>query len=945
VAGGGGHLLERTHELQLIDGSLRAAQASRGSLTFVEGPPGIGKTELLAAGISCARQRRMAVLSARGGELEMSFPYAVVRQLFEPALMRADSAIRHRMLSGAATHAGRIVDPRADPGLAPVEPSSAMHGLYWLTANLAADQALLLVIDDVHWCDPASLSWFVYLARRIGDLQVALILGARPAEPGAEDALLERLRRAEGLTHIQPAPLSLAGVDGLARAILGDQVERAFTDACHTVTGGTPFYATELLRALRHDRVEGTAGDVGAIEGLTPRAVVDATLARLGRLPVEARSVAEGVALLEPTADLRWIAALTGLDVDAVAGAADSLLQLGLLRSVAPCHFAHPILRSAVQSEIPPARRGRLHHGAAWLLAEAEMPVDAVAAHLMQTPPLGKPWIVSALARAARYASARGAPAGAVAYLQRALAERPAASERRGLLLDLGKAESQIHAPQAPGHLREALALAEHPGEVATMALWLGQALYHSGALDEAFDVMSDVLQRSGGRDSDATLELEAYMLSLAGAAGKMTETAERAASLESRTPVDARAAGAVQATLAFRDVLTGGPRERVRARAERAAEDIMRNRAPSSHLSDRQAPGASLTWIDELDRATELFTELLDDAARMGRLQTFEIFSALRGYTALRRGDLANAAADIEPILTAAPHGETPSFAVLFAMITQVQLLIEEGRPDIAEEKARSAQVPVGFERGFVAALVRHGEGAALLAQHKFAEAALALTEVGKLCDANSLRSPVAFPWRSDLALALAGTDRHGEAIELASTELRLADGCDVDRARGHALRTLGLLRGGEPGLRDLRAAVQAFARSPARVERGWAQYELGAALRRANRRREARPPLDLGLDLALACGAGLLAGRCRAELKALGARPRSVMLTGAESLTASERRVCLLAADGLKNADIAQALFVSLRTVETHLGNSYRKLDISSRAELSQALAATPR
>jgi DNA-binding CsgD family transcriptional regulator len=945
VAGGGGHLLERTHELAVIDDSLRAAEAGRGSLTFVEGPPGIGKTELLAAGMMCAQRRRMLVLSARGGELEMSFPYAVVRQLFESAVMRADRAIRDRMLSGAAVHAERVVDPRAEPGSAPVEPSAVMHGLYWLTANLAADRPLLLVIDDVHWCDPASVSWFVYLARRIADLPVALILGARPVEPGADDALLERLRATEGLKRVEPAPLSLAGVEGLARTILGDQVERAFSEACHVVTGGTPFYVAELLRALRQDRVAGSAADVGAIEGLTPRAVIDATLARLGRLPAEARTVAEAVALLEPSAELRWIAALRGLDVDVVAGAADSLLELGLLRSVAPCRFEHPILRAAVQSEISPARRARLHHGAACILAAADMPVDAVAAHLMQTPPLGEPWIVSALAQAARHASARGAPAGAVAYLQRALAERPAARERRELLLDLGKAESQIHSGQAPGHLREALALAEHPDEVAAVALWLGQALYHSGALDEAFTILRDVVERTDGRDSDATLELEAYLLSIAGAAGRMTETAQRAASLEARTPVDSRAAGAVQATLAFRELLTGGRRERVRARAERALEDIPRSVVPSSHLSDRQAPGASLMWIDELDRATELFTELLEGAARMGRIQTFEIFSALRGYTARRRGDLANAAADIEPILTAAPHGENLSFAVLFALITHVQLLVEDGRPDIAEERARSAQVPVGFERGFVAALLRHGEGAAQLAQRRFDEAAATLTDVGKLCDANGVRSPVVFPWRSDLALALAGTDRHGEAVELALTELRLADDCDVDRARGHALRALGLLRGGEPGLRDLRAAVQAFARSPARVEHGWAQYELGAALRRANRRRDARRPLDLALDLALACGAELLAQRCREELSALGARPRSVMLTGAESLTASERRVCRLASDGLKNADIAQALFVSLRTVETHLGNSYRKLDITSRAELSRSLAMTPR
>ena len=132
----------------------------------------------------------------------------------------------------------------------------------------------------------------------------------------------------------------------------------------------------------------------------------------------------------------------------------------------------------------------------------------------------------------------------------------------------------------------------------------------------------------------------------------------------------------------------------------------------------------------------------------------------------------------------------------------------------------------------------------------------------------------------------------------------------------------------------------MQAYERSPVRLEAGWASYELGAALRRANRRRAARAPLDRALDVALACGAELLAERAREQLQALGARPRSVMLSGAESLTPSELRVCRLAADGLKNTEIAQALFISLKTVETHLRSSFRKLDIASRAELPEAI-----
>ena len=136
--------------------------------------------------------------------------------------------------------------------------------------------------------------------------------------------------------------------------------------------------------------------------------------------------------------------------------------------------------------------------------------------------------------------------------------------------------------------------------------------------------------------------------------------------------------------------------------------------------------------------------------------------------------------------------------------------------------------------------------------------------------------------------------------------------------------------------------AAAQAFARSPARMHRGWASYELGAALRRAGRRRDARATAGRRRwTSASAVGAKLLTERAQEELTALGARPRSIMLTGVESLTPSERRVCRLAARGLRNSDIAQALFISLRTVETHLGHAYRKLDITSRAELSHALA----
>jgi tetratricopeptide (TPR) repeat protein len=167
---------------------------------------------------------------------------------------------------------------------------------------------------------------------------------------------------------------------------------------------------------------------------------------------------------------------------------------------------------------------------------------------------------------------------------------------RRELLLDIGQAESQIASPRAAEHLREALALAEHPDEVGVAGLWLGQALYHAGALDEAFAILSEVVERTDGSDSDAMLELEAYLLSIARAAGRMEETARRAASLAARTPADSTAASAVHATLAFRDLLSGAPRQRVRERADRALAEVPAQRcnelSPLQPASPGHVPG-----------------------------------------------------------------------------------------------------------------------------------------------------------------------------------------------------------------------------------------------------------------------------------------------------------------------------------------------------------------
>jgi DNA-binding CsgD family transcriptional regulator len=171
----------------------------------------------------------------------------------------------------------------------------------------------------------------------------------------------------------------------------------------------------------------------------------------------------------------------------------------------------------------------------------------------------------------------------------------------------------------------------------------------------------------------------------------------------------------------------------------------------------------------------------------------------------------------------------------------------------------------------------------------------------------------------------------------------LALAKRAGVPRAVGVALRAGGLITGGEDGLGQLRESVRALERSPSRLERA-RSIALGAALRRAGKRSDARSILQSGLALATECSAGQLVEEAKAELKTLGVRPRSAMLSGAESLTPSERRVAVMAARGMTNPQIAQALFVTRATVESHLHRSYRKLDVTSRAQLAEALTAAP-
>ena len=403
-------LLERDGELDSLRSALREAADGGGRFALIEGPAGIGKTRLLAELRSAAQEDELRVLSARGSELEREFPFGVVRQLFEPPL--AASEARERWLAGAAAPARAIFEvgePESN-GAATDATFAALHGLYWLTANVAADGPVMLSVDDLHWCDRPSLRFLAYLVRRLEDMPALVGATLRSTDPGTDPALIAEIGHDPATRSIRPGPLSAAAVSELVRARLGDDAHERFSAACARVTGGNPLLLRQLLTSLEADGVKPDAAHVDVVADIGPRAVSRTVLLRLARLSDEAVRVARSAAILGEHADLPAVAALAELGQEEAAAASATLAHAEILRAEPPIGFVHPLVRDAVYQELSSAQRELMHSRAAAELRAAGAPADQVASHLLSMPRRGQEWVVDVLMEAARTAARRSAP-------------------------------------------------------------------------------------------------------------------------------------------------------------------------------------------------------------------------------------------------------------------------------------------------------------------------------------------------------------------------------------------------------------------------------------------------------------------------------------------------------------------------------------------------------
>ena len=274
------------------------------------------------------------------------------------------------------------------------------------------------------------------------------------------------------------------------------------------------------------------------------------------------------------------------------------------------------------------------------------------------------------------------------------------------------------------------------------------------------------------------------------------------------------------------------------------------------------------------------------------------------------------------------------------FALALLIEALIEEGDIEAADVALRTSGLADEIQPGMAVNDLLEARGLLRIAQGKTRQGLDDLIEFGRRDELWGGGNPLASRWRSRASLAVATLGDGDAALQMALDDLGRARRWGAASGIGVALRAVALVEGGSASIGRLLEAAEVLERSPARLEQARVLTDLGAALRRANRRSEARDPLHKGLDLARRCCAHALVERASTELRAAGGRSSRPGTGGVQELTASERRVAELAADGQSNPEIAQALFVTRKTVETHLGHVYRKLGISGRADLRRAL-----
>ena len=900
---------------------------------LIEGEIGIGKTTLWREGIAEAGERGLQVLTSRPVEAEIALPFAVLGDLLGDV---PDAAL------------GRLPDPQREAlevallraGTKPggLQRRAVALGVLGALRVLAEDTPLVLAIDDAQWLDPPSADALAFAARRLSDQPIGFLLARRAEASGQSRVALETALDSDRLTRLVIGPLDIRSLDRLLLAQLGRQFLRPALVELQRVSGGNPFFALELGRALLTRDVSPAPGEPLSV----PATLNELVRERLAGIPSAAREAALVVsALPRPTVELVAGAADGGCDGAAALekAAASGVLEVADGR----VRFSHPLLASVVYAQTPPARRRELHAR----LAEIVDDPDEQALHLALAASGPDAQVAATVEDAARRATARGAPQAAAELWDRARMLTPpddADAWRRAI--EAGQCHLEAGDTDRARLLLEEVVARLPPGRERAFALtrlaWVRGWFGHGWT--DSVDLFRDALAEIGD-DPAARIEIErglAWSIHVTGDVASAEPHARAALELAERLEEPVELASAL-ADVAFFETIRG--RGIPTALIERALE----LEDPEDHWRSILGParpawvhGMLLEWAGDLDAARSTLTALRDTVLARGDEHTLGYVAHHLGRVECLAGnwELASRyAAECFEITVQTAQEELRSFALTIRALVDAHLgRVDETRAATDEGLPLALAVglvPAHLEMLAVRGFLEYSLGDAREAHRFLGPLPRAVAEAG-------FGEPALFRFHGDAIETLLALGEHDAATAL------LAELDEQARATGRvwaltvASRCRALLSAAagdsDAAYASLDRALELHEQLQEPFERGRTLLVRGTLQRRNRKKRPARESLTQALAVFDELGARLWSDRARAELRRIGGRAPATPGV----LTPTEERVAALVAAGRTYREVADALFISPKTVQWNLSKIYRKLGVRSRAELAAKLAA---
>ncbi len=920
-------LIERSAELSAVEEVLAAAESGTGQVLLFSGQAGVGKSSLVAHAREVARQRGFAVLHSCPTPVSTGLAHAVVRDWVGP--LARDCASGSKPFDGPAANLAGALSVTG-PGHQAWSLNTLDYALGWLLENLCEHGPLLLVVDDVQWADTGSLQVLDLLSARLERSPIVLLLGRRTGESVVRPDLLDRIaRRARVLV---PEPLSVIGVEQLRHQLLGEATSRISSQELHRHTGGLPFLVREVLRS--------------GLDRTAPRSVVASVRERLERLGQPTLEIARAIALLGEEATFDALGELCALTVAELADPLEVLtdaavVTLGMWRAWP----SHPVVREAILAALSPSERSEQHRRAATYLAKLDRPRQVVASHLVHTLPAEDHGVVALLRAAAEESLVSGAPQVAAAQLLRAVGETTPESTDPQLI----RAAASAH--MRAGLVREALALwhqaldrMSDPTAQALCLLDLGDAQITTGHREAArasYERAGRLLTEAGHDSSSQAVRLLVARMGLTrtiyDGAQAVTEAAVADATAQPATS-DTHADRLVFATHAMEVAFRGRDHHRARALALRALADGRLLEEETADGNGFYIAVGVLAWTDAFPQALAAADAAIDDAHRHGSPLGFAKASFSRGYTHYRQGNLRRAVADLDAALAMRDSGWNAYPESALACLAYAHIGLGQLQEALAlEPELRERAQGNGLARAVAltaAGIIRACEGDHERALEDYRTVAGIVAPAAADC-------PV-LEWRELTAWSLRALGRRAEALTVATEAVTVARRWGVPRTVGFALRTLSHVAPPDRAIPLLRESVHLLEVSQAVDYLARARADLGAVLIRSHSgRAEGVSLLRQSLEYARQTDVPFLVQQATRLLNRHGVNVDATADSPLHLLTPGERRVVELAVLGRTNRQIAQELFVTVKAVEWHLSNAYRKLSISSRAQLPAALA----